>query len=188
MLALGTGIGGGLVIGGRVHHGARGFAGELGHMTIDLHGEDCPGDCPGKGCFETVVSGRAIGVAARRLARGAARVDLRQAAAAEGREIRGGLVTELAHDGDEQARGVLALVGQRLGIGIAGLVNALDPEVVVIGGGAVAAGDLLLDPARATLAERALPPGRRSAADRARPLRQRVRHARRGAAGARGGE
>jgi glucokinase len=158
MVALGTGIGGGLVIGGRVHHGARGFAGELGHMTVDLHGEDCPGDCPGKGCFETVVSGRAIGVAARRLAQAQPDSTFGKLAAA-GRELRGGLVTELAHDGDEQARSVLTLVGQRLGIGIAGLVNALDPGVVVIGGGAVAAGDLLLDPARAMLAERALPPG-----------------------------
>ena len=158
MLALGTGIGGGLILGGRLHRGRRGFAGELGHMTIDLHGEDCPGDCPGKGCFETVVSGRAIGVAARRLA--AAQPDSTFGKlAAEGREIRGSLVTELAHDGDDQARSVLTLVGQRLGIGIAGLVNALDPGVIVIGGGAVAAGDLLLDPARATLAERALPPG-----------------------------
>ncbi len=158
MLALGTGIGGGLVIGGRVHHGARGFAGELGHMTIDLHGDDCPGDCPGRGCFETVVSGRAIGAAARRLAGEQPESTLGKLAA-EGGEIRGGLVTELAHDGDEHAQAVLASVGRRLGIGIAGLVNALDPGVVVIGGGAVAAGDLLLDPAREQLAERALPPG-----------------------------
>jgi len=158
MLALGTGIGGGLVLGGRVHHGARGFAGELGHMTIDLHGEDCPGGCPGRGCFETVVSGRAIGAAARRLGREQPDSTFGKRLAA-GEEIRGGLVTELAHDGDEQAREVLALVGERLGIGIAGLVNALDPNVIVIGGGAVAAGDLLLDPARETLAERALPPG-----------------------------
>lgn len=158
MLALGTGIGGGLVIDGRVHHGARGFAGELGHMTIDLHGEDCPGDCPGRGCFETVVSGRAIGVAARRLGAELPDSTFGKLLAA-GDEIRGGLVTELAHDGDEQARAVLASVGRRLGIGIAGLVNALDPGIVVIGGGAVAAGDLLLDPARELLAERALPPG-----------------------------
>jgi glucokinase len=158
MLALGTGIGGGLVIGGRVHRGARGFAGELGHMTIDLHGEDCPGGCPGRGCFETVVSGRAIGVAARRL--GTEQPDSTFGRLlADGDEIRGGLVTELAHDGDEQARAVLAGIGRRLGIGIAGLVNALDPNVVVIGGGAVAAGDLLFDPARELLAERALPPG-----------------------------
>jgi glucokinase len=158
MVALGTGIGGGLVIGGRVHRGARGFAGELGHMTIDLHGEDCPGGCPGRGCFESLVSGRAIGIAARRL--GVERPDSTFGRLlAEGDEIRGGLVTELAHDGDEQARAVLAEIGARLGIGIAGLVNALDPSVVVIGGGAVAAGDLLLDPARELLAERALPPG-----------------------------
>jgi glucokinase len=158
MLALGTGIGGGLVIGGQVHRGARGFAGELGHMTIDLHGEDCPGDCPGRGCFETVMSGRAIGVAAQRLGTEQPQSTFGELLAA-GREIRGWLVTELAHDGDEQAQAVLAGVGERLGIGIAGLVNALDPHVVVIGGAAIAAGDLLLDPAREMLAERALPPG-----------------------------
>jgi glucokinase len=158
MLALGTGIGGGLVIGGRVHRGTRGFAGELGHMTIDLHGEDCPGDCPGRGCFETLVSGRAFGVAAQRLGSEEPGSTFGELLAA-GREIGGPLVTELAHDGDEQARAVLSEVGQRLGIGIAGLVNALDPDVVVIGGAAVAAGDLLLDPARELLAERALPPG-----------------------------
>ncbi|MEX1141221.1 MAG: ROK family protein [Thermoleophilaceae bacterium] len=158
MLALGTGIGGGLVIDGRLHRGARGFAGELGHMTVDLHGEDCPGDCPGRGCFETIVSGRAIGVAGERAGRESPGSTL-GSIVADGREVTGGLVTELAHDGDEQARGILATVGERLGIGIAGLVNALDPDVVVVGGGAIAAGDLLLDPARAALAERALPPG-----------------------------
>jgi glucokinase len=158
MLALGTGIGGGLILGGALHRGARGFAGELGHMTVDLHGEDCPGDCPGRGCFETLVSGRAVGVAATRLGSEQPDSTLGELVAA-GRTIGGGLVTELAHDGDEQARAVLDGVGRRLGIGIAGIVNALDPEVVVIGGGAVAAGDLLLDPARAVLAERALPPG-----------------------------
>lgn len=158
MLALGTGIGGGLVIDGRLHRGARGFAGELGHMTIDLHGEDCPGDCPGRGCLETVVSGRAIGVAGARVAREQPASALGKLVAS-GREITGGLVTELAHDGDGPARAVLAAVGERLGIGIAGLVNALDPDVVVVGGGAVAAGDLLLEPARDALAARALPPG-----------------------------
>lgn len=158
MLALGTGIGGGLVIGGRVHRGTRGFAGELGHIALDIHGEDCPGDCPGRGCFETLVSGRAIGIAGARAARDEPESTLGRLVA-DGRDITGPLVTELAHDGDEQARGVLAEVGERLGVGIAGLVNALDPGVVVIGGGAVAAGDLLLDPARAAVAARALPPG-----------------------------
>ncbi|HEX2161007.1 MAG TPA: ROK family protein [Thermoleophilaceae bacterium] len=158
MLALGTGIGGGLVIDGQVHRGTRGFAAELGHITIDIHGEDCPGGCPGRGCFESLVSGRAIAVAARRLGEQEPGSTFGKLLA-EGREIRGGLVTELAHDGDEQARAALASVGARLGIGIAGLINALDPGVVVIGGGAVAAGDLLLDPARELVAQRSLPPG-----------------------------
>jgi glucokinase len=158
MLALGTGIGGGLILGGRLHRGASGFAGELGHMTIDLHGDDCPGDCPGRGCLEAVVSGRAIGVAGERAGREAPGSTL-GVLLDQGRELTGGLVTELAHDGDEQARAVLAQVGGRLGVGIASLVNALDPEVVVVGGAAAAAGDLLLDPAREVVAARALPPG-----------------------------
>ena len=68
------------------------------------------------------------------------------------------LVTELAHDGDRAARDVLALVGMRLGVGIASLVNAFNPSVVIVGGGVVAAGDLLLEPARSVVRERALEP------------------------------
>jgi glucokinase len=158
MIVLGERIGGGLILGGKLHRGGRGFAGELGHMTVDLHGEHCAGDCPGQGCFETLVSGRAIGIAGRRAALAMPDSTLARLAA-EGRELTGPLITELAHDGDEQASAVLADVGRLLGIGIAGIVNTLDPEVVVIGGEAVASGDLLLDPARAALAERALPPG-----------------------------
>ena len=127
-------------------------------MTIELHGEECPGDCPGRGCFETLVSGRAIGVAGEREGREEPGSTLGELVA-DGRDISGGLVTELAHDGDEQAIAILRRVGERLGVGVAGLVNALDPDIVVIGGGAVAAGELLLNPARATLAELALPPG-----------------------------
>ena len=77
---------------------------------------------------------------------------------AESGAVLGQVVTELAHDGDEAARAVLADVGRRLGAGLTGIVNALDPDVVVIGGGAVTAGDLLLDPAREVVAARALPP------------------------------
>jgi glucokinase len=69
-------------------------------------------------------------------------------------------VTELAHDGDAAARAVMSLIGERLGVGIGSIVNALNPAVVVIGGGAVAGGDLLLEPARRVVAERALPPNR----------------------------
>ena len=157
MVALGTGIGGGLILGGRLYRGARGFGGELGHLVVDHNGEDCPGDCPGRGCLEVLASGTAIGRAGQALAAEQPGSTLGRRAAGGG-EITGGLVTELAHAGDEQSREVLARVGEGLGAGLTGLVNALDPEVVVIGGGAVAAGELLLAPARAVVAERALPP------------------------------
>ena len=157
LLALGTGIGGGLVLGGRLYRGARGFGGELGHIVVDHDGEDCPGACPGRGCLEVIASGRAIGRAAERMA--AARPDSTLGRRrAEGGELAGALVTELALAGDEDAREVVADVGRRLGAGLTSIVNALNPEVVVMGGGAMAAGELLLDPAREVLRERALPP------------------------------
>jgi glucokinase len=157
LLALGTGIGGGLVLGGRLYRGARGYAGELGHVVVDHDGEDCPGECPGRGCLEVLASGTAIGRAGAAIA--AERPDSALGRrAADGGEITGGLVTEMAHEGDEESQEALARVGARLGAGLTGLVNTFDPEVVVIGGGAVAAGELLLAPARAVVAERALPP------------------------------
>lgn len=157
MLALGTGIGGGLVLGGQLYRGAHGFAGELGHLVVDHDGEDCPGSCPGRGCLEVLASGEAIGRAGERAAEAEPESTLGRRRKGGG-EISGGLVTELAHGGDEQSRAVLAEIGRRLGAGLTGIVNAFDPEVVVVGGGAVAAGDLLLDPARSVVLERALPP------------------------------
>jgi len=157
LVALGTGIGGGLVIGGRVHRGARGFGGELGHMAVDHDGEPCPGKCPGRGCLEVLASGSTIGRIGAAVAADTPDTPLGRRLIA-GQEIPGGLVTEMAHDGDEQALAVLREVGRRLGAGLCGLVNVFDPEVVVVGGGAVAGGDLLLDPARAVVASQALPP------------------------------
>jgi glucokinase len=159
MLALGTGIGGGLLLDGRIYRGATGFGAELGHIVVDVDGPDCQGNCPGQGCLEVLASGTSIGVAGEEAARSAPDSALGRRLAA-GREITGGLVTELAHDGDAGARAALEAVGRRLGSGIVSLVNAFSPEVVVVGGGAVAAGDLLLDPARAVVAARGLPPSR----------------------------
>ena len=159
MLTLGTGIGGGLVLGGRVYRGSTGAGAELGHMTVDLGGPPCQGGCPNRGCLEVMASGPAIG------REGAAAAE-REPESALGRALAGGsvvtgaLVTALAIDGDEAARSVLATIGGRLGAGLVGIVNAFNPEVVVIGGGAAAGGDLLLDPARAVVAERALPGAR----------------------------
>jgi glucokinase len=159
LLTIGTGIGGGLILGGRLYRGAIGAAAELGHMVIDMDGPPCQGNCPNRGCLEALASGTALAREAERLAgehpdSGLAR------ALRDGRELAGPLVTELAHDGDTAAREALTLIGTRLGVGIANLVNIFNPEVVVIGGGVIAAGELLLAPAHAEVGRRALPPGR----------------------------
>jgi glucokinase len=165
LLTLGTGIGGGLVLDGRLYRGSGGAAGELGHMPVDANGPRCQGSCPGRGCLEALASGSAIGRAGAEAGRREPSSALGRALAG-GREVTGGLVTELAHDGDPLARAVLAEAGRWLGVGIASLVNALDPEVVVVGGGVVGAGELLLAPAREEMRARALPPAR----DRVRVL------------------
>jgi glucokinase len=162
LVALGTGIGGGLLLDGRIYRGSRGLGAELGHMVVDLHGPECQGACPGRGCLEVMASGSTIG----REGAAAARRDPSSALGrrlARGGEITGGIVTELAHEGDEAARAVLAEVGERLGYGLVGVVNVFNPELVLIGGGAIAAGELLLGPAREVVAERALPPAREGA-------------------------
>ncbi|HWT94068.1 MAG TPA: ROK family protein [Solirubrobacteraceae bacterium] len=155
MLTLGTGIGGAIMARGEILHGTRGGAGELGHMVIDMNGPPCP--CGNVGCLEALASGNALGREALRVAAEAPESGLGQALAA-GREITGKLCTELAHDGDLAAREVVALIGRRLGIGIANIANILNPSVVVVGGGVIAAGDLLLEPAREELRRRANPP------------------------------
>ena len=159
LLALGTGIGGGLLLGGEIYRGAEGAGAELGHIVVDADGPDCPGACPGRGCLEAYASGNALGRAGTEAARANPDSALGKVLAA-GREVTGGLVTELAHDGDPLCREVIAEAGRWLGIGIVSLVNIFNPELVIIGGGASAAGDLMLDPARDVLAERGLPPNR----------------------------
>jgi glucokinase len=159
VLTIGTGVGGGILADGRIVRGASGAAGELGHIVIDETGPPCPGNCPNRGCLEAFVSGPALAREGRARADAEPESGLGRALAA-GREITGPLVTELAHDGDEAARTAIAALGRHLGVGITSLVNVFNPEVVVIGGGLVAAGDLLLGPARAVVAERALVPAR----------------------------
>jgi glucokinase len=159
MLTLGTGIGGGLIVGGELYRGAVGAAAELGHMVIEQDGPPCQGNCPNHGCLESLASGTALAREALVAARDAPDSPLGGALTA-GREITGALVTELAHDGDPAARELIALIGSRLGVGIVNLVNIFNPEVVVVGGGVIAAGDLLLEPARRVVAERALRPSR----------------------------
>jgi glucokinase len=157
MLTLGTGIGGGLVLGGEVYRGSSGAGAELGHMVIDENGPPCQGSCPNHGCLETFASGTALSRDGTAAAGRAPDSALGQALA-KGEGVSGKTVTEAAIAGDEVAREVMATAGRHLGVGLASLANIFDPDVILIGGGVSAAGDLLLDPARDELQARALPP------------------------------
>jgi glucokinase len=155
-LTIGTGIGGGMVLDGKLYHGYAGAGAELGHMVIDLNGPPCQGNCPNHGCLETMASGTALAREARAFAEAKPGSNLARALTA-GRELNGHYITEMAHDGDADAVGLIALVGRRLGVGLANYVNIFNPEVIVIGGGLIAAGELLLTPARDEMERRALP-------------------------------
>lgn len=159
MLTLGTGVGGGLILDGELYRGAIGAAAELGHMTLDLHGPPCQGNCPGRGHLEAMASGTAADGYAREAAERNPEGDLGRAAA-EGKTVDAHLAVELAAHGPGDARDVLDHVGFHLGVGIASFVNIFNPELVVIGGGFSRAGDLLFEPARRVVAERALSPAR----------------------------
>jgi glucokinase len=156
MLTIGTGIGGGLILGGEVFRGSTGAGAELGHIVIVEDGLPCQGNCPNHGCVETYASGTAIA----REGKAAAEREPDSAlgkALAEG-PIVGKTVTELAIKGDPLAAEVVAEAGRHLGVALASLANICDPDVFVIGGGVSAVGDLLLEPARQELRSRALPP------------------------------
>jgi glucokinase len=159
MLTLGTGIGGGIVANGQLYRGASGAAGELGHMVIDYDGPRCQGACPNRGCLEVYASGQAMGQAARDTAREQPDSALGRALAA-GDEVGGPLLSALALDGDPLAVAILTDIGEKLGLGIASIVNIFNPELVVIGGGAAQAAAILLPAARRVVAERALRPQR----------------------------
>jgi glucokinase len=145
-VGVGTGIGGGIVTGGRLLRGAHGFAGEIGHVIVVPDGPEC--GCGNRGCWEQVASGQA-------LEREGARVIAEDpgsafAALAEGdaAKVTGELVAAAARDGDPIAAGIVREIGRRLGEGIAGLVNVLDPDLVVVGGGVAEIGDPVFDPLR----------------------------------------
>lgn len=161
LLTIGTGIGGGLIIGGEVYRGSTGAGAELGHMVIDHDGPPCQGNCPNHGCAEAVASGTALGREARQAAErhpGSALGALLEA----GEEVTGRAATVAALAGDEVAIGVIETIGRRLGAFASGLANIFEPEVIVFGGGVLAAGDLILDPVRDEVERRALKPMNRT--------------------------
>ncbi len=160
MVAVGTGIGGGLILGGEVYRGTRGAGAELGHTVVDLNGPPCQGNCPNRGCIEAIASGTALTREAREAAERAPDSALGRELAA-GREVDGVAVTEAAVGGDPTALEVVELIGRRLGVAFSSFANTFEPEVIVVGGGVTAGlGELLLEPAREELRARALPPMR----------------------------
>ncbi|BBH18300.1 glucokinase [Nocardioides baekrokdamisoli] len=152
MITLGTGIGGGLIVDGKLRRGRNGMSGEFGHMQVVPDGHPC--ECGRAGCWEQYASGNALVRYAR------SRLDspsytqqtsLEEACGGLPEQLTGPMIAEAGRAGDRLAQRAFTVVGEWLGVGIANLVAAFDPEVVVVGGGVSAAGDLLLDPARAAL-------------------------------------
>lgn len=147
-VTLGTGIGGGIVVDGRVQRGRYGTAGEFGHMIIVPDGRRC--ECGNRGCLEQYASGNVLGREAQELARAGSpvAVPLMRRAGGDVEALAGPLITAAARDGDPLAVELFADVGRWLGVGLANLAAALDPGMFVVGGGVSDAGELLLGPAR----------------------------------------
>ena len=151
MVTLGTGIGGGIVMDGRVQVGAAGFAGEIGHVVVDPAGPPCP--CGRRGCWERFASGAGMAVLAREAALAGKLDEVVRLAGGDPENVRGEDVSAAAAAGDTAAQGVIREVGWWVGFGLANLAATFDPECFVLGGGLLQAGDLLLESARVTFAE-----------------------------------
>ena len=146
---VGSGVGAGIVLDGHVFSGTRGFSGEIGHCAVVADGPVC--SCGMRGCLETLVSGRAITRAAEAAVQGGEATALSGASSLDA-----ATVAAAARAGDDVARRIFAGVGEHLGVGLSILVNILDPQMIVLGGGVMDAGDLLLEAARASLGRHSL--------------------------------
>ncbi|MDQ4008141.1 MAG: ROK family protein, partial [Actinomycetota bacterium] len=151
-ITLGTGIGGALVLDGQVLRGANGMAGEFGHMQVVPRGHRC--ECGNRGCWEQYASGNALVRDARELVRADSPLahHLREVVHGDPAGITGPVVTDAARAGDAAAVELITEVGQWLGVGLAGLTAAFDPDCIIVGGGVSEAGDLLLTPTREAFA------------------------------------
>jgi glucokinase len=151
LVTLGTGIGGGIVLGGRLYRGHHGFAGEIGHMVVDPHGPPCP--CTQRGCWERFASGSGLARLAREAAIAGRAERIVELAGGDPEDVKGEHVTAAAAEGDDDARRGMADFGWWVALGLANLANAFDPALFVLGGGLVEAGDVLLSPVRRAFAE-----------------------------------
>jgi glucokinase len=156
-MTLGTGIGGGLILEGKLYHGASDVAGEIGHTTIDSTGRRCK--CGNYGCLEAYASGPAIAERAREALRGDEGGSILLATAGgDPKKITAQTVYEAAKKGDALAREVVRETARFLGAGVSNLLNIFNPDVVVLAGGVTQAGDALFEPLRAEVRRRAFKP------------------------------
>jgi glucokinase len=144
LVTLGTGIGGGLVLDGELYRGANGFAGEIGHFTIDINGPRCA--CGERGHWEAIASGTALGRIARELVARRAGGAIVAAAGGDPSSVTGEHVGIAAAQGDVDAQHLLVQYADNVALGLAGLANIVDPECIVISGGVVRLGVLLFAP------------------------------------------
>jgi glucokinase len=153
LLTLGTGIGGGIIINGKLYSGQNGSAGEIGHMTIDINGPKCK--CGNTGCLEVLASGTAVTEAAvRRISRGE-KSTITDIVKGKIEDITAEKISIAAQRGDALASEVIFKAATYLGVGMVNLVNIFNPEMIIVGGGMVKMGDLLLNPARQVVKRRA---------------------------------
>lgn len=146
LVALGTGIGGGVVAGGRLQVGRHGFAGEFGHMVVDPDGPPCV--CGRRGCWERYASGAGLARLAREFALGGRAARVVEMAGGDPEAVRGEHVHRAAVEGDPDAIAVVDEFGRWVAIGLVNLTNALDPATIVLGGGLIDGADLFLHPVR----------------------------------------
>jgi glucokinase len=153
LITLGTGIGGGIITDGRLYLGAVGGAGEIGHMAIDVNGPKC--GCGNTGCLEMLASGTAVaGDAIRRIHQGEKSI-LSEMVGGKIESITAETVGKAARNGDKLSRDVIARAAFYLGIGIVNMVNIFNPEMIVVGGGMAELGEMIIEPGRRMVAERA---------------------------------
>ncbi|MBI4928017.1 MAG: ROK family protein [Anaerolineae bacterium] len=151
--AIGTGIGGGVVIDGKLHLGISGSAGELGHQVVDPTGQFC--NCGTQGCLETVAAGPAIAAAAAQAVIRRKPTLIASLIGGDLNKVTPAVVIQAAHQGDAIAREIFEQAGQYLGFALVNTMVTISPQRILIGGGiGTAAGDLLMDPVRRTIRER----------------------------------
>jgi glucokinase len=146
VVTLGTGIGGGLVLDGRLSRGAHGFAGEVGHMKVDPNGPPCP--CGGRGCWERYASGSALARYGREAGEGGRATRVVELAGGDFHDVRGEHVGAAAREGDPEALEIMDKFAWWVAQGLANLADIFDPDTIVIGGGMLESGDLFLDRTR----------------------------------------